>query len=193
MSPNEILCVDDDLDILSTVARLLRAVGHLVTAVDTPASALAILGARPIAVLVSDFEMPEMNGVELAVRAREIQPETVRIMLTGHRTVETAMQGINVGEVFRFLSKPFDPEHLQREVAAALAHHRERLEVAREHLTVVRRQRLVEALEADHPGISTIPRDDHGAYLLDGEARERVSVTLMAPVLALFREADRQP
>jgi len=118
MSPNEILCVDDDLDILSTVARLLRAVGHLVTAVDTPASALAILGARPIAVLVSDFEMPEMNGVELAVRAREIQPETVRIMLTGHRTVETAMQGINVGEVFRFLSKPFDPEHLQREVAA---------------------------------------------------------------------------
>jgi DNA-binding NtrC family response regulator len=85
-----ILCVDDDPDMLAAVVRVLRMSGHTVIAADSPRAALAVLEDKPIAVLVSDFEMPEMNGVELAVRAREIQPETVRIMLTGRTAVRAA-------------------------------------------------------------------------------------------------------
>jgi DNA-binding NtrC family response regulator len=181
-----ILCVDDDADLLRSVVRTVRMDGYHVLAADSPLDALYMLQTQRVAVLVSDFEMPEMNGVELAVRAREVQPETVRIMLTGKRTVDTALEGINVGGVFRFLHKPFDGDVLRREVAAAVAHHQENTAVADERLSVVRRRKLVEALELDYPGISVVPRDEHGAYLLDGDARFRVEAPSLAPLLALF-------
>jgi DNA-binding NtrC family response regulator len=184
-----VLCVDDDADLLATVARILRLDGYRVLTADSPRGALAILAAQPIAVLVSDYEMPEMTGIELAVRARALQPETVRIMLTGRSTLDTAIDGINIAEVFRFLSKPFSPEMLRVEVAAAVTHHREISAVVRERMTVVRRQRLTEALEADHPGITVVPRDEAGAYLLDGDARHAAPAELV-PILALL---ERQP
>ncbi|MBE7454155.1 MAG: response regulator [Kofleriaceae bacterium] len=183
MSTPVILCVDDDPDLLAAVVRTLRLDGHVVLSAESPGEALEILARQAVAVLVSDFEMPEMTGVELAVRARDLQPETVRMMLTGKGTVETAIAGINVGEVFRFLSKPFQPDVLRREVAAAIEHHREIADVASERLTVVRRRRVLDGLEAEYPGITVAPRDDHGAYLLDGEARHRVEAH---PAFAAF-------
>ena len=183
-----VLCVDDDPDMLAAVVRTIRTAGYHVLAADSPSQALQILGNQAVAVLVSDFEMPEMTGVELAVRARDLQPETVRMMLTGRNTVDTAVAGINIGEVFRFLSKPFQPDVLKREVAAAIEHHREVADVASERLTVVRRRRVLEALEADFPGITAVPRDDEGAYLLDDEARYRAEgATELAAVTALLR------
>ncbi len=182
-----VLCVDDDPDILASVSRLLRRDGHEVVLANTPAEALAVLSTRPVDVLVSDFEMPDMNGVELAVRAREVQPETVRILLTGRNTVDTVTEGINVGEVYRFIAKPFEPDTLRREVAAAIAHHQEIAAVSQERSTVVRRQRLVAALETDFPGITSVPRDDTGAYLLDPEASMRPVGPELAAVAALIR------
>ena len=178
--PPVVLCVDDDPDIVAAVARFLRIDGYEVVCCHTPAAALAVLGSRAVAVLLSDYEMPEMTGVELAVRARRLQPETVRMLLTGRGTLDTAVEGINVGEVFRFLSKPFDPTILRREVAAAVAHHAEVSAAEREKNSVVRRERLMAALEADFPGITMVPRDDDGAYLLDGDARHKAGPVLSA-------------
>jgi DNA-binding NtrC family response regulator len=183
-----VLCVDDDPDLLAAVVRTIRLDGYRVLAAESPLAALEILGRQPVAVLLSDFEMPEMSGVELSVRARDLQPETVRMMLTGRNTVDTAIAGINVGGVFRFLSKPFVPDALRREVAAAVAHHHEVADVASERLTVVRRLRVREALEYDFPGITTVPYDDDGAYLIDGEARLRLELAPeLAAITALFR------
>jgi len=183
-----VLCVDDDPDMLAAVVRTIKTAGYHVLAAESPSAALQILGTQAVAVLVSDYEMPEMTGVELAVRARDLQPETVRMMLTGRNTVDTAVAGINVGEVFRFLSKPFQPDVLKREVAAAIEHHREVADVASERLTVVRRRRVLEALEADFPGITVVPRDDDGAYLLDDEARFRAEAAPeLVAVVALLR------
>lgn len=182
-----VLCVDDDPDMLAAVVRTIKTAGYHVLSADSPSQALQILGNQSVAVLVSDFEMPEMTGVELAVRARDLQPETVRMMLTGKNTVDTAVAGINIGEVFRFLSKPFQPDQLKREVAAAIEHHREVADVASERLTVVRRKRVLEALEGDFPGITAVPRDDDGAYLLDDEARHRAEgVPELAAFMALL-------
>jgi DNA-binding NtrC family response regulator len=182
-----VLCVDDDPDMLAAVVRTIKTAGYHVLSADSPSQALQILGNQAVAVLVSDFEMPEMTGVELAVRARDLQPETVRMMLTGRNTVDTAVAGINIGEVFRFLSKPFQPDQLKREVAAAIEHHREVADVASERLTVVRRKRVLEALEGDFPGITAVPRDDDGAYLLDDEARCRAEgVPELGAVMALL-------
>lgn len=182
-----VLCVDDDADIVTTVARFLRLDGYEVVTCTSPSQALAVLGGRAVAVLVSDYEMPEMNGVELAVKARRLQPETVRMLLTGRGTLDTAVEGINVGEIFRFLSKPFDPDALRREVAAAVAHHVEMSAAEREKTTIVRRHRLVTALEADYPGITTAARDGDGAYLLDGDARHKAGPSLSAMTALIAR------
>ncbi len=187
MSTPIILCVDDDPDMLAAVVRTLRREGHTVLAASSPHEALEILARQAVAVLLSDFEMPEMTGVELAVRARDLQPETVRMMLTGKGTIETAIAGINVGEVFRFLAKPFEPATLRREVAAALEHHREIADIASERLTVYRRRRVREGLEGEHPGITAVPRDDDGAYLLDPDARHRLDgYPELEPLLSLL-------
>ena len=185
--PPVVLCVDDDPDILAGVARFLRLDGYEVLTCGSPVLALTILGTRAVAVLVSDYEMPEMTGVELAVKARRLQPETVRILLTGRGTLDTALEGINVGEVFRFLAKPFEPATLRREVAAAVAHHVEVSATEREKNSVVRRQRLMAALESDYPGITAVPRDDDGAYLLDGDARHKAGPVLSALTALIVR------
>lgn len=187
IAPPVVICVDDEPDIAAAVARVLRLDGYEVIACSSPAQALAVLGSRAVAVLVSDYEMPEMTGVELAIRARRMQPETVRMLLTGHGTLDTALEGINVGEVFRFMSKPFDPATLRREVAAAVAHHVEVSAAEREKNSVVRRERLMAALEADYPGITMVPRDDDGAYLLDGDARHRAGPVLSALTALIVR------
>jgi response regulator RpfG family c-di-GMP phosphodiesterase len=180
-----LLCVDDDPEILAVMRRFLRGLADEVITVDNPLDALEVLRTRAIAVLVSDFEMPQMTGVELAVRARALQPETTRLLVTGHKAVETALAGINVAEVFRFLHKPFDPEVLQREVVAGIAHHQSTTEVVAQRTTVIRRQRLLAALESDYPGIGVVVRDDDGAYLLDGDARLWV-LPSMTPIGALW-------
>lgn len=181
-----ILCVDDDPDILASVGRFLRRDGYQVILANTPAEALEILASRTVAVLVSDVDMPEMNGLELAVRAREVQPDTVRVLLTARNTVATVTDGVNRGEIYRFLAKPFEPDMLRREVAAAVAHHGELSAVAHARSTVVRRQRLLAALEADHPGITMVPRDEGGAYLLDPDARRRPVGPALVAIAALF-------
>ncbi len=185
-----VLCVDDDADLLAVIAKILRRDGHDVVAVATPIAALGVLTARPVAVRVSDYEMPEMDGVELSVRARALSPETTRIMVTGRRTLDTALAGINIGEVFRFLHKPFEPDVLRDAVTAAIAHHLTAAAVVALRSTAVRRQRLHEALEADHPGIAFVPRDDEGAYLLDGESHREAPATLAA-LAALWRPGSR--
>ena len=188
--PPTVLCVDDDPEVLAGLGRILRLDGYRVVTTDDPREALAILATEPVAVLVSDYEMPAMTGIDLSVRARAVQPETTRIMLTGRRSLDTAIDGINIAGVFRFLSKPFDLATLRVEVAAAVAFHRESAAVVNERLTVVRRRCLASALEADHPGITAVARDDGGVYVVDGQARLGAAGAALAPLLA---QLERQP
>ena len=119
-----VLCVDDDPDMLASVSRILRRDGHIVLTTSNPEQALELLAGRPVAVLVSDFEMPEMTGVELCMAARRVRAETVRILLTGRGSVETAMAAINDCGVYKYLTKPWDIYELDRVVAAAHKAHK---------------------------------------------------------------------
>jgi CheY-like chemotaxis protein len=164
-----VLCVDDDPEIVASVARFLRLDGYEVVTCTSPVAALNVLGARAVAVLVSDYEMPEMTGVELAVKARRLQPETVRMLLTGRGTLDTAVEGINVGEVFRFLSKPFDPAALGRRAGAdhgrapAEAGQRPRGRLPRHHRGAARRRRFVPARRRGPPQGRAAAVGDDGA------------------------------
>jgi DNA-binding NtrC family response regulator len=153
-----IVCVDDDEAMLSTVVRCLKREPLQVRSTMSASEALSWIASDDIAVLVSDYEMPEMTGAQLAGHARRVRPETVRILLTGMRTLETAIDGINQGEIFRFLNKPFDNEHLRAAVHAGVERNKELLAMSGDRQRRERRNALHAALEAEYPGISRVSR-----------------------------------
>ncbi|MBD3337204.1 MAG: response regulator, partial [Candidatus Eisenbacteria bacterium] len=119
-----ILCVDDDVDILKGFQRLLRKEFKIDVAVGG-AEALEILEEKgPYAVVVSDLRMPGMDGIQLLSRVRELAPETVRVMLTGKADTEAAIEAVNEGQLFRFLTKPCPVKRLSQALHAAIAQHR---------------------------------------------------------------------
>jgi DNA-binding NtrC family response regulator len=153
-----IVCVDDDEAMLSTVVRCLRRELFDIRSTLSASEALGWIASDDVAVLVSDYDMPEMTGAQLAGHARRVRPETVRILLTGQRSLETAIDGINQGEIFRFMNKPFDNEQLRAAVNAGVARNRELLAMSGDRERRQRREALRAALEAEYPGISRVDR-----------------------------------
>jgi serine phosphatase RsbU (regulator of sigma subunit) len=102
----KILFVDDDASLLASYRRQLRKQYHIETALGGQEGLELIEQNGPYAVIVSDFRMPFMDGIEFLARVREIAPETVRIMLTGSADMQLAIQAVNEGNIFRFLTKP---------------------------------------------------------------------------------------
>jgi DNA-binding NtrC family response regulator len=154
-----IVCIDDDEAMLSGVARVLRREPSFdVRASEDPIEVLNWIANEPVAVLVSDYDMPAMTGAQLAAKAKVLRPETVRILLTGQRSLETAIDGINQGEIFRFINKPFDPGLLRKSVLEAVERHRELEALSGDRQRRERREALRTALEAEYPGISSVPQ-----------------------------------
>jgi CheY-like chemotaxis protein len=119
-----ILLVDDEPNVLQGFKRHLRK-SYEIELADSGASALRMIqGSGPFAVVVSDMQMPEMSGVELLSRVRDIREQTVRVMLTGNADQRTAVDAVNEGEIFRFLNKPCAPEKLAQVLDAALEQYR---------------------------------------------------------------------
>ncbi len=120
----KVLFVDDDTNILAAYRRALRKTCELKTA-EGGADGLRILAEDgPFAVVISDMQMPEMNGLEFLKEVAKRQPDTVRIMLTGNADQKTAVDAVNEGAVFRFCNKPCPPEELAATIDTALEHHR---------------------------------------------------------------------
>lgn len=108
----KVLCVDDDPNVLSGIRRNLQRRVPLDLAAS-PAEALAKIRADgPYAVCVTDMQMPGMNGIELLREVQAVAPDTVRMMLTGYADRDTAIEAINRGQIYRFLSKPCQPATL---------------------------------------------------------------------------------
>lgn len=156
MSRPLVVCVDDDEQMLATVHRCLKREPYEVRATLSASEALGWIAADEIAVLVSDYDMPEMTGAQLAGHAKRVRPETVRILLTGKRTFETAVDGINQGEIFRYLNKPFNNDVLKSAVAAAIARNAELVALSGDRQQRERREALRKALELEYPGISKV-------------------------------------
>ena len=108
----KILFVDDDESLLASYKRQLRKQYHIETATGGREGLEMIEQNGPYSVIVSDFRMPFMDGIEFLTRVREIVPDTVRIMLTGSADMQLAIQAVNEGNIFRFLTKPCSAEVL---------------------------------------------------------------------------------
>jgi serine/threonine-protein kinase len=113
-----LLLVDDEERILSALKSLFRQRYHVFTTTDGN-KALDFMGKYHVHVIISDQRMPIMPGVELLRRSQGISPTSVRILLTGYSDLASIVGSINDGEVYRFISKPWDNTDLQTIVAEA--------------------------------------------------------------------------
>jgi len=121
---NRVLFVDDDPKILAAFQRQLRK-KVVIETVESGSEGLEVLRRNgPFSLVVTDYCMPSMNGIEFLGRAREIAPETVRMLLTGSADLGAAIQAVNQGNIFRFLTKPCSPENLLEAVQAGIYEYR---------------------------------------------------------------------
>ena len=116
--------------------------------------------------VLSDEMMPEMTGSEFLSAVRGSHPHTIRIILTGQANIESAMRAINSGEIYRFLTKPWDDNELKLTLRAAFEKY-DLEEENRRLLAMVKRQALnLRLLEKSHPGISKLERDESGTLIV---------------------------
>jgi DNA-binding NtrC family response regulator len=170
-----VVCIDDNHEVLAAVVRTLRALPIELLSTTDPETVLEWVASRDVAVLVSDYDMPVMNGVDLIEAARRIRPETVRILLTGPRAFQTAVDGINRGEVFRYISKPVDLGEFRLAVTGAVARHAELVRVSGDLAIVTRRARIAGELEAQYPDLTQVERCSDGAYEVPPTSREAIA------------------
>lgn len=115
----KILLVDDEERILRTLGMLLRMQYQVFSTTDG-FEALRILEREKIHLLISDQRMPVITGTQLLRKARDIAPDTMRILLTGYADVDAAVDAVNEGEIFRYINKPWGPKELRDTIAEAV-------------------------------------------------------------------------
>ena len=119
-----VLCVDDEPNTLTALNRALRREYTVKTAPGGEEGLAALEQHGPFAVVISDMRMPGMNGAEFLKRARDQDPDSVRMLLTGYADVDSVMAAVNDGYIFRFITKPWEAETLLTAVANAAEQHR---------------------------------------------------------------------
>lgn len=116
----KILFIDDEERILRTLKMLFRGRFDVHTTMD-PEEAFALVRREQIDVIVSDQRMPKMFGAQVLAQVKELSPHTMRILLTGYSDMEAAIEAVNQGEIFRYVSKPWNPEDIVATVSEAAA------------------------------------------------------------------------
>ncbi len=118
-----LLLVDDEPNILRALKRLLRRDGYSITTANSGKEGLECIKQQDFGVIVSDQRMPEMNGTEFFAQAKEIAPDTVRIILSGYTDLKSITNSINEGAIYKFFTKPWDDEQLKENVRKAFEYH----------------------------------------------------------------------
>lgn len=126
-----ILLVDDEANILSALARLLRSAGYRILRAGSGNEGLELLAQNEVGVIVSDQRMPGMTGVEFLHKAHGLYPDTIRIMLSGYTELSSVTDAINRGAIYKFLTKPWDDDLLRANIEEAFLRHEMKRENAR--------------------------------------------------------------
>jgi len=126
-----LLIVDDEPGILSSLRRLLRPAGYKIHTAESGQAGLLVLEQEKVDLVISDMRMPEMDGAKFLEQVRARWPGTTRILLTGYADVNSTIEAINRGEIFRYIAKPWDDNDLMLVVRDALERRRLQNENAR--------------------------------------------------------------
>ncbi|HET9596358.1 MAG TPA: HD domain-containing phosphohydrolase [Anaeromyxobacteraceae bacterium] len=176
-SPDRVLIVDDDELILRALARILEASGFSTRCYLTPDAALGAIQAEQPVVIISDYMMPEMDGITFLKQARTRAPGAVRILCTAAEDFKVALQAVNSGEVYRIISKPWH----QQELLATVAQAAEAARLRREN------ERLTAEVQRQNGQLREIN------LRLEEMVRQRTQALLEGLIAALdYRDAETQ-
>jgi EAL domain-containing protein (putative c-di-GMP-specific phosphodiesterase class I)/CheY-like chemotaxis protein len=117
--PRRLLLVDDEPNILAALKRLLRGEQYQIHTANDGPQGLEVLAQQQVDVIVSDQRMPGMLGADFLRKARELAPDTIRIMLSGYTELQSVTDAVNEGAIYKFLTKPWDDEQLRSHIADA--------------------------------------------------------------------------
>jgi DNA-binding NtrC family response regulator len=174
-----VLLVDDEPEILFSLKGLLRHEYELHTA-ESADEAMKILANHHVHVIMTDQRMPEVTGSELLGQVKNTYPDAIRIVFTGYADIKAVIESVNNGGLFRYITKPWDPDDLLQVLREATAKYdevvetRQLLDDARDHLHRV--QELLQS-RADKENLVVIPGEvaeqiaQQGANLLDRVAK----------------------
>ncbi|BBL60140.1 response regulator [Methylomonas koyamae] len=171
-SPAKILIVDDEPNVLKALGRLLKA--YATVTVESAEEALLIAEQQAFDLVISDYRMPGINGIDFLILFKRLQPDAIRVVLTGFADLEGAQHAINEAEVFRFINKPWSNLEIVHVVESGLAHKRMLLEnraladqVRAQQKLLAEKDALIRALEAEEPGITKVNWAADGSIILD--------------------------
>ncbi|MCW8884865.1 MAG: EAL domain-containing protein [Motiliproteus sp.] len=114
-----LLILDDEAPVLSALKRALRKENYRVITAQDPYEALEILAGYHVGVVITDQRMPTMTGSEFLIRVRQLYPDTVRIVLSGHAEIDAITSAVNEGDIYRFLLKPWKDDELRKHIDEA--------------------------------------------------------------------------
>ncbi|WP_224984323.1 response regulator [Geomonas agri] len=171
---HSILIVDDEPHVISALMRGLDEEPYLIQGAPGAKEALELMTRRRFKVVISDEKMPGMDGAEFLGIVKELYPETVRIMLTGHASIEATMRAVNSGEIYRFFTKPWNDTELKLALKSALEKYYLEEENRRLLKTVKHQSQELKYLEKNYPGISQLRREVDGAIRIDEISQEEI-------------------
>lgn len=161
-----VLLVDDESSVLSALKRALRSEPYEVVSEQSAEAAIERMKSEAFKVVISDERMPGIQGAEFLAIVREQFPATVRILLTGHATLDAAMRAVNEGGIFKFLTKPWDDDVLRQTIRDAVNKYNLERDVWQIFTALRSEEGELELLESDFPGICHLDRDKDGNLLL---------------------------
>jgi len=161
------LFVDDEKNVLNSLRRALHTEPYEKRFAQSPDEAFDIIEEEPIDLIVSDHIMPGMDGLTFLKHVRKMHPDIVRIILTGQADLHLAMQAINEGEVYRFLTKPWNDLELRITLSQVF----DFIDLLKERNTLMntvrQQQAILDELESEYPGIVNVSRDENGRIVVD--------------------------
>lgn len=116
----KILCVDDEQNVLNALKRLFLDEDYTILAANSGKEGLDIMQKEELQIIISDYRMPNMNGVEFLREAKKLQPDTVRIVLSGYADAGAIVSAINEGQIYKFIPKPWNDDELKVTIANAI-------------------------------------------------------------------------
>ena len=169
--PYRVLVVDDDPSLLQGIRDRLHGKCEVVVAKSGTEALARLAEDPPFAVIVSDFRMPGMDGIELLSKVREQCPNVIRVMLTGHADVHMAAQAINSGGVFKMLLKPCLNGEIESALEGALAQHQAQVEkeslALEDHLLGIGNRRAFDKALLRTHGLAVRYRRSYGLAMVD--------------------------
>ena len=173
---SRLLLLDDEPQVAKAICRELRPTGWQIDTFSDAQEALLALSHNAYNLILADLRMPELDGIAFLQFARQLQPDALRLLLSGDSDRESLVRAVNKAEIHRFIAKPWDAYELRGtlqtclELQQALAERKALLErINRQQLAIDAHEAYLRDMRHKHPDIFAVTRAEDGTVLLDDE------------------------